>query len=266
MSTYLRSILRTSRRLVGRMLVFFRLAPRPRTTELAAQRYWTDDVQDGHDSNSHVRGAGPFRDDSRWLGLGERHFLMYEQFARAVRFRRPVGTIVEWGCGGGANALRFAEECSTFIGVDVSPSTLTECGRELSRAGFRSFVPVQIDIRQPEAALDVIRDECDLYICTYVFELIPHEEYGARLLKVARDLLRSGGLAIVQIKYRNSSYDTRSRRFNYRGNLANMTTYSIDEFWVLSESVGFSPEMIQLVPRDRYVGDERYAYFLLRKP
>jgi hypothetical protein len=42
-----------------------------------------------------------------------------------------------------------------------------------------------------------------------------------------------------------------------------MTTYGIDEFWIAAGRMGFEPQAIVLVPRNRL--DERYAYYALSK-
>lgn len=95
-------------------------------------------------------------------------------------------------------------------------------------------------------------------------ELIPTPEYGERLLRIAHRMLRPGGVALIQIKYSNGRWATRPRRRSYRSGVAEMTTYRIDEFWQLAQTCGFVAETVELVPRNEL--DERYAYFLLRRP
>lgn len=83
---------------------------------------------------------------------------------------------------------------------------------------------------------------------------------------IAHRLLRPGGVALIQIKYETKESRTKPRRWGYRANLANMTTYPIDRFWELAAEVGFKPKALKLQPKQPLVNDERYAYFLLERP
>ncbi len=107
---------------------------------------------------------------------------------------------------------------------------------------------------------------CDLFLCTYVMELVPTPEYGKRIVDIAFKLLRPGGLAMIQIKYSTASAATQPRRWGYRHNAANMTTYPIDGFWELAQAAGFEPLALTLQPRQELIGDERYAYDMLKRP
>ncbi|MGH3517110.1 MAG: class I SAM-dependent methyltransferase [Haloechinothrix sp.] len=170
---------------------------------------------------------------------------------------------MEWGCGGGANAIHFAPQCEEFIGVDVSSDTLDECARQIAATCATVFRPVQIEVAQPEQAVDKIGSTCDIFLSFYVFELIPTPEYGERLVRIARNLLAPGGLALIQIKYDEGRFWTKPRRRSYRSGVAEMTTYPIADFWQLASKCGLRPESIELVPKNEL--DERYAYFLLSK-
>jgi hypothetical protein len=44
-----------------------------------------------------------------------------------------------------------------------------------------------------------------------------------------------------------------------------MTSYPIDEFWKRSQKAGFTPFAVHLMPEQRTVNDERYAYFFLQR-
>jgi SAM-dependent methyltransferase len=230
-----------------------------------AQHYWNNPKIKDLKQSSHWRGAGIFNDEGRWLTLGREHFCLYETFARAVDFRRPLRQVVEWGCGGGTNAVQFAS-ADSYCGVDISAATLEECQRQMASAGAKCFIPVLIDVAHPEAALSQIPSACDLFLSTYVFEILPTPEYGMRVLKIAYQVLAPGSIAIIQIKYHSSDWRTRSRRWGYGKNLAWNATYGIDEFWTAAAQCGFTPRMITLVPVQPLVSDRNYAYFLLQRP
>jgi SAM-dependent methyltransferase len=215
-------------------------------------------------NNSHWRGGSAFGDDDAWLAVGDGHLTLYEKFARAVQYDRPLGSVVDWGSGGGANAVHFAPRSQDYVAVDVAADSLEECERQVRAVCDTPFTPVLADVADPEAAARRVTRPCDLFLCLYVLELVPTPEYGLRLLRIARDLLADDGLAVVQIKYSTDSWRTRSRRRRYRSSTAaSMTTYRIEEFWTAATTCGLRPELATLVPKNNL--DERYAYFLLRK-
>lgn len=234
--------------------------------ELAAdaQAYWRGD----HSilpQYSHWRGAGVFDDDDRWRRMGQRHVELYRRLARMAGKPEQIGTIVEWGCGGGANAVPFAGLSSTFVGVDVSRTSLEECGRQLAAVGFEDYVPVEIDVADPERALDALPGPADVFLCTYVFEVLPSVEYGFRVLRLAHRLLADDGAALIQIKCTDGSWETRPRPFSYRRNVTQITTYSLEQFWTEAQRIGFTPLAVTLVPHDELTGDLHYAYVLMVK-
>lgn len=228
-----------------------------------AQRYWARPGGERWAGDSHWRAAPVFDDGDLWSRLGREHLELFERAARMVEFTRPWDRVVEWGCGGGANAVHFAPRAGEFVGVDISKETLDECAKQVKSVCDTPFRSVPIDVADPEAALRQAGGQCDVFLCFYVFELIPTPEYGARILRIARDLLAPGGLALVQVKYDDGRWSTKPRRRSYATAVADMTTYPIPTFWQLAENCGFIPEMIHLVPKNQL--DERYAYFLLTK-
>ena len=230
-----------------------------------AQSYWNSEQGRSLEQNSHWRGVGIF-DDTRWLSLGRENLERYEGFARAIDLKHPPRRIVEWGCGGGMNAVHFGRLAEEFYGVDISAPSLEECGRQMTTAGLHNFAPILVDAADPEAALRQIKGPCDLFFSVYVFELLPTPEYGIRILRIAHELLAAGGIAVIQIKYSEGNAKTGSRAWNYAKNLAWNATYRIEEFWAAAQRCGFTPRMVTLQPEQPLVNDRNYAYFLLQKP
>lgn len=228
-----------------------------------SQAYWTGSAGARWKADSHWRDASVFADTDLWSQIGLRHLTMFDRGARMVGFDRPWERVIEWGCGGGANAVHFAPRAREFVGVDISASTLQECRRQVGATCDTTFRPLLIDVAEPETVLDRVGGPCEVFLCFYVFELIPTPEYGARLLRIARELLTPGGLALIQIKYDDGRWRTRPRRRAYRSGLAEMTTYPIASFWQLAVRCGLRPESVELVPENEL--DERYAYFLLSR-
>lgn len=228
-----------------------------------AHAYWSKPEGGRWKSDSHRRDSSVFTGSDLWATLGERNMAMVERSARAIRFDRTWDRVVEWGCGGGANAIHFAPRTKEFIGIDGSQATLDECERQIEAVRDTQWTGVLIRVADPEAAVTRV-PPADLWLCYYVFELIPSREYGERLLNVAHRMLAPGGLAHIQIKYTDGTWASRPRMWRYRSAIADMTAYRIDEFWDLATRAGFVPELVELRPKDEL--DKRYAYFTLLRP
>ena len=152
-----------------------------------------------------------------WDVVGRGHLELFDRLARVVERKEQLGTVVEWGCGGGANAVSFAPRCSSFVGVDISQDSLDECARQVTAVTSTPFRSVLVDVADREAALPRLGEPCDLFICLYVFQLIPSPEYGVSASCGSRiGPSPRAGSAFVQIKYDPGSYRTRSRQRGYR--------------------------------------------------
>ncbi len=242
------------------------LGMRDSETKLAedSDRYWNETETHEFRSNSHWKGSGAFRDSDLWYNLGR---FQYELLNKAISFvDKPTPTsMVEWGCGGGMNAVHWVTAADRYYGVDISTASLAECQRQVEPLGREVFCPVLIEAEKPEEVFDTIDEPCDVFLCTYVFELLPSPEYGMSLLKIARRLTKSGGVALIQIRY-HTGWRDRARAWSYaRGvGVAQMASYRIDEFWGACEQRGWLPQFVHLIPKQPELKEERYAYFALQ--
>lgn len=231
-----------------------------------AQLYWEDDGASTWKGNSHWRDADVFSDDGGdlWEQIGRRNLDLFDRYSAMLDEPPRWGRVLEWGCGGGMNAVHFAPRADEFVGVDVSTASLDECGRQVARVCATPYRPILIHVDGPERVLRSVDGPCDVFLSFYVFELIPTPEYGERLLRIAFELLRPGGVALIQTKYDEGRFSTRPMRRDYHSRLADMTTYRISDFWQLATACGFSPAALNLEPHNEL--DHRYAYYLLTKP
>ena len=228
-----------------------------------ASQYWHGDRGDRWQNDSHWRSGSKFDDTELWAAMGQEHLRLYQRLRQAAGEPAALKRIIDWGCGGGANAVSFAPLAEELIVVDVNATSLDECTRQVALAASTPSVKVLATIADPEEAARAIPRPCDLFLCLYVLELVPTQAYGLRLMRIAYHLLGPGGQAFVQIKYATRAWRTRPRRRGYRTDVAG-TTYRIEDFWTAMASIGFRPEAVALVPENDL--DERYAYFLLSKP
>ena len=233
-------------------------SPRRRAADSAA--YWAAAAEDGEQwrADSHAKDGVP-----GWELIGPEHLAYFLDFARAVDADPRPARVLEWGAGGGANAVSFAPRADEFIAVEVSTAALEECRAEVASVCDTTFTPVLVPVDRPEAAKELVQGEVDLFVCFYVMELLPSRQHARRVMETAAALLRPGGLAVVQVKYQTQSPLTRSRTWAYRRGVASMTSFAIDDFWSLSAACGLQPHSVRLVPRNQL--DSRYAYFFLTR-
>ena len=132
--------------------------------------------------------------------------------------------------------------------------------RAAGRPGLRRLRAGAGHRGRPQAALAQIPEaSCDLFVCTYVFELLPTPEHGHRVLRIARRLLRPGGAAFLQFRYETGSWRTRSRRWGYGRHLADHASYRVEDFWQATSDAGIEPLVVSLVPEDPLGLGDRYA-------
>lgn len=230
------------------------------------QIFWNRDysnpilAQDAHWLNN-----GKFEDHQVWLNLGKEHLKLMFDFSSVLKINFPVKQIIEWGSGGGANAVHFAPLTEKFIGIDITSESLEECERQVLKTGLKNFVPVKINASVPETVLNSNIKDADLFICTYVYELFPSSEYGLNILKLANLMLKKDGIAFVHIRYNDGRESLKSKKWGYNLHPYIMTTYTLEEFWEKSKDCGFEPLCIYMKPDQPLVDDKYYAYYFLKK-
>jgi SAM-dependent methyltransferase len=186
-------------------------------------------------------------------------------FARALGISTGPGVVLDWGCGGGANAAALAPLAKSYIAADISPGTTAECLTQVRSVCDTPIEGRHIDLDMPHAAAAGLEQRCDTFLCFYVLEATAGPAEALEILRIAESVLKPGGMAFVQVKYHTDDPLTRGRRRRtYRRLSAQTTTFAIDEFWLRAQELGLLPRLIHLVPQNRL--DSRYAYFALTKP
>jgi ubiquinone/menaquinone biosynthesis C-methylase UbiE len=187
---------------------------------------------------------------------------MYERFARAYELPKPHRTL-EWGVGGGANAICFAPISGEFIAVDVAQQSLDETVRQVRSECASSVTPVLVSTSTHYAEVTGLAGSVDLFLCFYVLELVPTEAHAFEIIDMAYRLLKPGGAAILQAKYKSSASGFRPWA-HLSARLGNMCIIDIPRLWAQLESTGFIVRYVELVPHTRL--DRNYAYFFATKP
>jgi SAM-dependent methyltransferase len=237
-------------------------APVDTSDDLAVEagRYWRQSaVRPWVQDMSHWRGQGRWADDAAWKSVGAKHHDLYRQLSALSGRQTPVQSMLEWGPGGGANAVVFAPGMSRFYGVDISPANLQECGRQLDGIGYKAFRPIEIDAGTPEQCLDAIDAPVDFVLCTAVFQHLPGKAYSQNVMRVFHQALADDGIALVQTRYDDGSETLRCKSSDYAKNVVTFTSYRVEEFWGVAAESGFEPLGVVLWP------EPRYAFYLLKK-
>lgn len=100
-----------------------------------------------------------------------------------VRHHRSTGSLLDIGCATG-DFLRVAREHFDVAGVEVDPFTSERARRD----GLRVHTGTLTDAAIPSGSLDVIT----------LFHVIEHAPSPRKLLSQARELLRPGGLLVLE--------------------------------------------------------------------
>lgn len=222
--------------------------------------FWAgSDSTDGARDLSHWLGEGRWSDQGAWTHIGQLHFEMFESLCLLANRERPVRSMVEWGPGGGANAVRFCAEAAGLYGVDISAPNLAECRRQLEIRGFDGFQPILIDTMCPEQCLQFVKSPVEFFLSTAVYQHFPSKQYGIRVTELACELLADDGVALIQIRYHDGSKRFAPKNRDYWRNVVTFTSYGISEFWQIAVESGFNPLAVSLDP------DINYAYYFLKK-
>lgn len=223
-----------------------------------AGQYWSasgesDTVRD----LSHWKGIGRFSDPDTWYATGTKHVAMVHALRRQIQSTHPIDTMMEWGQGGGANAVAFATHVKRLLAVDISAANLQECGRQLQAIGFTGYTPIHIAAEAPEAVLAHVPDGLDLFLSTAVFQHFPSREYGRTVTGLVARMLKPGAIALIQIRYDDGNPKWVSKTSDYKTFAKTFTSYPISEYWNICAEVGLTPVSVALVPATNY------AYFSL---
>ncbi|WP_051718997.1 methyltransferase domain-containing protein [Hymenobacter sp. IS2118] len=231
-----------------------------------SQAYWNRLSNQGRDGGpAHFRGQSIFEQDERWLSIGYNNLRILHRFLGPDWLTATPRRVVDWGCGGGTNAVHFGPGARSYYGVEITQASLDECGRQMQDVGLENFRPVLFDAAQPERVATLIPEPCDLIISTYVFCVFPSKNYALRVLRTMHAILEEAGCALIQIKYCTHQLNSRSYHWGYAKNMGNMTTFFIEEFWTLATECGLEPQLLYLEPHQPLNGDNHFAYFLLKK-
>jgi SAM-dependent methyltransferase len=126
-------------------------------------------------------------------------------------FKKQLGTVLDYGCGTGANMLHLLERGYKVIGVDAATESIKLVTSKLeSRPLLRERAALHL-IGRDDERLPCDDDSCDYVICLSVLSLLQTRERIARLLREFRRVLKPGGKMIVDINGPDGSFAQKGR-------------------------------------------------------
>lgn len=207
--------------------------------------YWNRTCRDGR-SRSHWREAMPEDWQRIWVTHGD---MLREQWPEVVDL--PGAIWVEWGSGGGANAVMLAEIASRVYCVDISGPSLGVCMREMEMFGQGGFVWVLADVDNPEEVLGRV-PRLDGFLSTSTFQHFPSKEYTERIVWLIPRLVRPGGYVFVQIRRDGPENHRPDVELPYEQRAMYATVYDVDEFGDLLAAHGVDVEKVENIDRGQY--------------
>lgn len=181
--------------------------------------------------------------------------LTLDHYNKIFRELPPNKTLVDWGCGGGANihAMVSAGLANRVYAVDICQYTLDAA----ARAAPIPIIPILIDPFKPRAAVSKINGKAGMFLCTDVLQHIPSIDHGAELVRIAYDVLAPGGHAMFSARI----VGTQTRSDSYTNGFLRWTVYDAGVMRDQASFAGF--EFVCELPRENV---RAIAYYHLRKP
>lgn len=189
---------------------------------------------------SHWRSHGRWAQE-KWAAIGAETVATIRRAATIAGRDIPTGALLEWGPGGGANLSACAGQYQRLYGADISSKNLAECARVLAEHDpTPDFRPILVE-DDPTAVARAVDEPIEVFVSTAVFQHFPSREYGCEVLRIVAGLLAPGGLGCVQIRYDNGREKYQQKHEDYFARHVTFTSYPLDTFWNLIESVGLRP-------------------------
>ena len=157
----------------------------------AVRRYWDAHIHD-LEISAHAPGTAGFFAD-----LDEYHFEKLHHLLRLVDFEAwRDRDVLDVGCGGGVEVVRFARAGARVVGIDVSMAAAGLTRQNVAQHGLRAAVSCADGERLPFA------DESFDYV--YAHGVVQYAADDRAVIRECHRVLRPGGTVLVQVYNRRS--------------------------------------------------------------
>ena len=167
----------------------------------------------------------------------------------------PGSIALDYGCGGGAVSRALLELGFKVHAVDICQTSLDENVR------VNRFVTTHlISAGNPEQLVESVgAASIDFAISTAVFQHFPSKEYASRVLDVIGQLVKCGGMALIQVRNDDGSEKFQQKSGDYSTHAITYTSHTVEDFTGRAESAGF------YVTRHYYQPHNAYMWYYLEK-
>ena len=111
-------------------------------------------------------------------------------------------SLLDYGCGNGAQTLLFASDFEQLVGVDITESSLVEFQREAEALGLADRVHLHV------SAGETIPLDDDSVDCVVCFEVLEHVSNEASVLSEIHRVLHPNGILIMSVPNRWWIFET----------------------------------------------------------
>jgi SAM-dependent methyltransferase len=110
-------------------------------------------------------------------------------------------SVLEIGCGTGMLLFQIAEQCESYLGVDISRSSLDYVAKQITASSPR-FDHVQLQRKAADDLSDLQSESFDVIILSSVVQYFPSIDYLCKVIEdSARLLKRSGAIVLADIRH-----------------------------------------------------------------
>lgn len=226
-----------------------------------AHLFWNGNTAK-RDDQAHHLGHGRWTPRA-WRKHGQFYLnLFQEHFGTA-----PMGRLLDWGCGGGANVVAFADQFEHIVGVDISLDSLRRCVQVCAERALPIdlFQPFPIAIDNPFAARSLTNEGnlFDFLLCIEVVQHMPSARYAHDVMSLWAELCWKGSGALVQFRTHFRSRPIhRSRKITYPQNVSRWLMLNPAVFASMAQHAGWEVLSMDGLVEQRGTG---YVNAFLRK-
>lgn len=234
--------------------------------DMEAFRFWSEDSDKRRDF-SHICGSGRWSHGDTWIPWGWRHRDLFRKLRDRHHVRNgPMKSMLEWGPGGGANVVAFADEgFERIVGADISALNLSECVSQCDKRCPGVFEPRLLSpLDHPNTRINPVAcGMFDFYLNVAVIQHMPSHESVRQCMSAAAGVMREAGQALVQFRIPQRIRRFRLRNYlkgrgRYAENIARWCLFDPEEFVKLCDETGW--HVLQVVEDDTYSSGYMYVY------
>jgi ubiquinone/menaquinone biosynthesis C-methylase UbiE len=221
--------------------------------ERDAYSFWNEQSQSIRHL-SHIYLADKSQDNHDLDSFSSLNAQVFDNFAQSLSKDCTKLVALEWGCGGGANAVELCKKFKKIFLVDISEQSIAACKERLESAGVSNFEFIHLSTLRDFEKLKNIR--VDAIFSTAVFQHFPSKEYAREVLLEMSKILSSKGFIMIQVRQVIEAELPKEKVMQYAKEAIVAITFSGDEFCGYLAHAGF----LKKYTSELYQSDYLYCF------